>query len=288
LVLEETDLSSATKTILWLNKVDGFTVKANVAGRNIYLTDKSVMYRITIANMDNVLFVKVGKLIPDSLNLSLLRIKAEVNSYGENITSTSLNFPGQKFEGSVTNGYINGVFEIKPVSYKGKNAPPFPPKFMESSEIKKYLDPEIAIESDDPQIVSEAKRITSGSIDSWEAAVRLSEWIAENISGAVPGGISAINTLKTREAECSGHSRLLTAFCRAVGIPARLVTGCVYTAKYNGSFGQHAWTEIYMGDAGWIAVDATLHETDFIDAGHIRFGEKSNFQPVSIQILDYR
>jgi tetratricopeptide (TPR) repeat protein len=112
--------------------------------------------------------------------------------------------------------------------------------------------------------------------------------VAGNIAGALPGGISAKNTLKTREAECGGHSRLLAAFCRAAGIPARLSVGCMYTSYYSGGFGQHAWTEVYMGDAGWIPVDATINEADFIDAGHIRLGEKSTFHPVAMQILDFR
>jgi len=144
------------------------------------------------------------------------------------------------------------------------------------------------IESDDPLIISEAVRITSGSKDSWKQQYALVNGWQKNIAGALPGGISAINTLKTREAECGGHSRLLAAFCRAVGIPARLSAGCMYTNYYSGGFGQHAWTEVYMGDEGWIPVDATVNETEFIDAGHIRMGENATFRPVKMEIIDFR
>lgn len=288
LVLEETDFSTGVKTTLWLNKADGFNVKALVAGRNIYFADKSVSSRITFANMDGEFFARAGEKIPDIMNLSWLRVKAQINSYGEELTLQSLNFPGQQFEGTVKGSLIDGIFEVEPARYSGKNAPPFPPDFSKSAELKKYLEPELVIESEEPAIVSEAIRITSGSKDSWEAAVRLSKWVAENIAGALPGGISAKNTLKTREAECGGHSRLLAAFCRAVGIPARLSVGCMYTSYYSGGFGQHAWTEVYMGDAGWIPVDATINEPDFVDAGHIRLGEKATFRPVAMEILDFR
>ena len=288
-VLEETDFQTGIKTILWLNKEDGFNVKAVVAERrNIYFADKSVTSRITFANIDNELFAKVDRKIPDIMNLSWLRVKAKLNSYGEKITVQDLNFPGQNFEGTVSGSLIDGIFEIKPVRYTGKNAPPFPPDFSKSPDLKKYLESELVIESDDPLIISEAVRLSAGSKDSWEAAVRLSKWVAENIAGALPGGISAINTLKTREAECGGHSRLLAAFCRAVGIPARLSVGCMYTAYHSGGFGQHAWTEVYMGDAGWIPVDATINEPDYIDAGHIRLGENATFRPVTMEILDFR
>jgi len=289
LVLEETDYTTGIKTTLWLNKADGYNVKALVAGRRtIYFADKSVTSRITFANIDNELFARVDRKIPDIMNLSWLRVKAQINSYGEELTAQSLNFPGQKFEGTVKGSLIDGIFEVEPARYSGRKAPPFPPDFSKSSELKKYLESELMIESDDPAINSEAVRITSGSKDSWEAAIRLSKWVAENIAGALPGGISAKNTLATREAECGGHSRLLAAFCRAVGIPARLSVGCMYTSYYSGGFGQHAWTDVYMGDAGWIPVDATINEPDFVDAGHIRLGEKATFRPVAVEILDFR
>jgi hypothetical protein len=288
LVLEETDYSSGIKTVLWLDKKDGFNVKAELAGRSIYLADKSVMGRIRIVDMNDVMFAKVNKIIPNFIDMTWLKVRAEINSYGENLTPDKLNFRGQKFTGTVTGNLIEGIFEIEPVSYTGKNAPSFPPDFRKATELTKYLEPEMMIESDDPLIISEAVKITSGSNDSWEAAVRLSKWVAENIAGALPGGQTAINTLRMHEAECGGHSRLLAAFCRAVGIPARLSVGCMYTSNYKGSFGQHAWTEVYMGDAGWIPVDATIFETDYIDAGHIRLGEKATFQPVTMEILDYR
>ncbi len=288
LVIEETDFTTGIKTTLWLNKADGLNVKTLVAGRTIFLADKSVTSRIKFANMDNDFFSKVNKKIPDIMNLSWLRVKAQINSYGEEITAKSLNFPGQKFEGTVTGNLIDGIFEVEPVRYSGKNAPSFPPDFSKSPELKKYLKSELMIESDDPLIISEAVRITSGSKDSWEAAARLSRWVAENIAGAIPGGISAINSLKMQEAECGGHSRLLAAFCRAVGIPAKVIAGCMYTNYNTGGFGQHGWTEVYMGDAGWIPVDATINETVYIDAGHIRLGENATFRPVSMEVIDFR
>ena len=289
LVLEETDFPTGVKTTLWLNKADGYNVKAVVAGRrNIYLADKSVTSRITFANIDDELFARVDRKITDIMNISWLRVKALINSYGENLTAQSLNFPGQKFEGSVNGSLIDGIFTVEPARYNGITAPEFPPDFGKQTELHKYLKPDLMIESDDPLIISEAFRITSGSGNSWEAAVRLCRWVAENIAGALPGGISAINTLITGEAECGGHSRLLAAFCRAVGIPARVTAGCMYTAYHSGGFGQHAWTEVFMGNDGWIPVDATIHEVDYIDASHIRLGENATFRPVSMDVLDFR
>jgi hypothetical protein len=153
------------------------------------------------------------------------------------------------------------------------------------------LAPEDFIESEDPVLIQKAKALTAGAEDSWEAAKRLSRWVAEEISYDIPGGASARNTYDIKEGECGAHSRLFAAFCRAVGIPAKVVWGCMYTPNSGGAFGQHAWNEVYMGEAGWIPIDTTAKEIDFADSGHIRLGVLSSahiaWNPKSLQILDF-
>ncbi|WP_167619472.1 transglutaminase-like domain-containing protein [Maribellus sediminis] len=286
-LLEEVNREVGTTTKLWLNDANSELLKLEVAGRLIYLADESVKKDIQTVDMESMLFARVNKMIPNIPDISYMKVEASILSGGEWITQENLNFPGQKFSGTVTNNLIEGVFEIEPFRYRGENAPSFPASFSEE-RLKRYLGPEKLIESDNPVLIAEAKKITSGSENSWEAAVRLSKWVSDNIRGAVPGGTSAINTYNTREGECGSHSRLLTAFCRTVGIPARLSVGCMYTPYLGGSFGQHAWTEVYMGDVGWVAIDATAREFDFIDAGHIRLGEAASFNPKSMKILQYK
>lgn len=286
-ILEELNNNTAIRTKLWLDKENSYPLKIDVSTRVIYLADKSVKKRIQVANVDNLLFARVNKIIPNVHDISSMTVEATINSGGEWITTESLNFPGQKFEGTVTNNLIEGVFEIEKQHYDGKNAPAFPSVYNDE-KLRKYLEPETLIESDHPELIAEAKRITQGAEDSWDAAVKLSTWVGENIMGALPGGTSAINTYKIREGECGSHSRLLAAFCRAVGIPARLSIGCMYITYMGGCFYQHAWTEIYMGEEGWKAVDATAHEFDFVDAGHIRLGEASSFNPTEMKIIEYK
>lgn len=289
IMLNEENPSLGVTAKQWYDTETGLNVQTVIANRRIYLADPSVVKNITTANLDEMLFARVDTKIPDIHNIEYMKVHGIINSSGEKITPESLNVSGQSFSGSVKDNLIDGVFEMTPEKYFGKNAPPFPPDFSKNQELKKYLDPENLIESSDPVLVEKAHQITEGSVDAWDAAKRLSKWVAENIEGAVPGGTSAINTYKTRQGECGSHSRLLAAFCRAAGIPARVVAGCMYTTLYGGSFGQHAWTEIWMGrDAGWIPVDATAFETDFIDAGHIRLGEKTSFNPEEMKILEYR
>ena len=141
-------------------------------------------------------------------------------------------------------------------------------------------------------LIEKAREITKGSHDSWEAARRLSRWVSENIHGAIPGGGTARGVYDSRSGECGGHSFLMAAFCRAVGIPARVVWGCLHLPERGGIFGQHGWNEIYMGEAGWIPVDTTAGEIDYVDSGHIRIGPHQSTATAMnthrIEILDYR
>lgn len=288
ILLKEIDHSIGTQIHYWIDVESHEVVKFSYSGRTICKSDASVKKKIQTVDFDDVIFAKVNKVIANVPEITYMKVEAKIKSEGTWITEESLNFPGQIFTGTVEDNLADGIFEIEPIHYDGSNAPAFPYDYMVADSLQKHLEPESLIESDHPDIIQEANEITKGAKDSWEAAVRLTKWVSDNIQGAIPGGTSAINTYKTRLGECGSHSRLLAAFCRAVGIPARLSIGCMYTTYYQGSFGQHAWTEVFMGDAGWVAVDATAEEIDYVDAGHIRLGELNSFMPLEMKILEYR
>jgi len=274
---------------VWIDERSGQVLKRIFSsGRTIFLSDESVKKKIKVAKLDDVIFAKVNKVIPNILDLSYLRVEAKINTAGEWVTAESLNFPGQTFTGTVDENYIVGTFEIAHKRYDGAQAPLFPTNYSLIDDLKKYLEPEDYIESDDPIILAKAQEITKGAKTAWEAATRITTWVSKHVNYTIPGGITARKTLETAQGECGAHSRLTAALCRAVGIPAKFVIGCMYTNSYGGTFGQHAWNEIYMGPAGWIPVDATASEFDFIDSGHIRLGEKSSFIPEEMEIIEYR
>jgi hypothetical protein len=293
IVLEQLNQKTGVKIKWWIDIQTSHMLKASLPnGRNLYLTDRSVVDRIKMADMNEAIFAKVNIPIADFQAISYMKVKATVEPTGLWITQEGLNVLGQRFTGSIKDNLIEGVFEIEHKRYDGADAPPFPADFSKDKSLKKYLEPEKMLESDDPVLVKKAKEITKGSKNSWEAACRLSKWVSENISYAIPGGGTARKTYDIKAGECGAHSLLLAAFCRAVGIPARVVWGCMYTPNYGGSFGQHGWSEIYMGKAGWIPVDSTAFETDYVDSGHIRLGiyqyVTTALNPKKMEVLDYK
>jgi len=292
-ILDKLNHKTGLKVTMWLDVENGYVLKTVTSGNRVsYLADPSVVNRIKMADVDDNLFVKVDVAIADVQAISYMKVKATIEPTGLWITREGLNVPGQRFTGNINDNLIEGVFEIEHVRYDGSDAPAFPADFSKDESLKKYLEPEEFIESDDPVLITKAQEITKGSKDSWEAACRLSKWVAENIGYAIPGGGTARKTYDIKAGECGAHSLLLAAFCRAVGIPARVVWGCMYVPNYGGAFGQHGWSEIYMGKAGWITVDTTANEIDYVDSGHIRIGEYQSMatalNPQKMEVLDFR
>jgi transglutaminase-like putative cysteine protease len=293
LVVDKLNHKTGVKVRMWLDVENRYLLKATAPGNRVsYRADPSVVNRIKMANVDDTLFAKANVAIADLQAISYMKVKATVEPFGLWATPEGLNVPGQRFTGTVKDNLIDGVFEIEHPRYEGAGAPAFPPDFGKEELLKKYLEAEEFIGSDDPVLVRKAQEITRGAQDSWEAARRLSQWVAENISYAIPGGVTARKTYDLKAGECGAHAILLTAFCRSVGILARVVWGCMYAPNYGGVFGQHGWNEIYMGPAGWIPVDATASEIDYVDSGHIRIGALQSpttaLNPRKIEVLDYR
>ena len=292
MVFEEMNQKTGVKLKWWLDKNNGYILKLKHSRGETFLVDAGVADRIKLSKMDDLIVLKTNVSIGDHQGISYMKIKARLEPSGLRVTPQGLNVPGQKFSGTVTDNLIEGVFEIEHKRYNGADAPPFPADFSQVDSVREFLKATDLVEADDPVLVKKAQKITAGAKDSWEAAVRLSRWVADSIGYAIPGGLTARNTYDIRKGECGAHSILLAAFCRAVGIPARMVWGCMYVPNRGGSFGQHGWNEIYMGQAGWIPLDATAKEVDYVDSGHLRIGHFQSLSialnPKEMEVLDYR
>ena len=292
-MVDKRNLVTGVLIRMWLDSETGMCVKiVENDGRVIYLADNSLARKLKRFEADDYIMTKTNMSIADVSGVSYMKVRAKIRPTGMIVTPDNLNVPGQSFTGTVEENLIEGVFEIEHPRYDGTDAPTFPPDFSDNAELAEYINPAEFIESDDPGIVEKARELTEGSADSWEATRRLSEWVSTEVVYSIPGGGSAKGVFEAKAGECGGHSVLLAAFCRSVGIPARVVWGITYVPKQGGMFGQHGWNEIYMGSVGWVPVDATGPEIDFVDSGHIRLGLFESFaawaNSKEFEILDYR
>jgi transglutaminase-like putative cysteine protease len=68
---------------------------------------------------------------------------------------------------------------------------------------------------------------------------------------------SAAVAFKSGEGVCQDHAHVYLASARSVGLPARYVSGYLYTGDTK-DVASHAWVDVWLGaDIGWQSVDVT-------------------------------
>ena len=289
-IVRESDPEIGLETKYWIDIESGLRLKMESQNNiRMFLADMSVVNKVKTGSWDDIFFIKTNEEIKDIRRISSIKVKAVLEAIPA-ASTVDLNVTGQTFNGNIETNTLSGIFEVSHLRYSGENALRFGSNNTFNKDVSRFLKAEEMIESDHPELISLALKIVKGSSDFWEATCRLSAWVANNIDGSIYGG-SAYATFKRGNAACGSQSMLLAALCRAAGIPARVVWGCLYTPEYGGSFGHHGWNEVYMGGAGWIPIDVTIHETNYVDSGHIRLGILKtkltviNFKEMTI--LDY-
>lgn len=124
-----------------------------------------------------------------------------------------------------------------------------------------FIQPELHIESDNPQIVALADALSKGKRTACEAVRAFYDYIGNTLTytfnGANWGAQAALGPMG---ADCTEYSDLLIALSRAKGIPARYFEGLFYLKDNSGARArtEHAWTDIYLPSIGWVPVDPTL------------------------------
>jgi hypothetical protein len=134
----------------------------------------------------------------------------------------------------------------------------------------RFLRPEPFVESDAPEIVAEAQKVTAALRGPRARAERLVRHVNDLLEKKPTVSLpSAREVLRTKVGDCNEHTALYVALARAAGIPARIAVGLVHL---HGAFYYHAWPEVYFEEGGgglWLPVDPTLNQFP-ADATHIR------------------
>ncbi len=136
-----------------------------------------------------------------------------------------------------------------------------------------------------PEIDALAEELLAGEDDLYKAVFILANWTQNNVQY----NLSTLNlqasqkssyVLKTREGVCDELTNLFISLARSRGIPARFVSGMVYS-NLNGEFGAHGWAEVYI-DGQWIPIDVTFGTFGWIDPSHIKFKDELGSNEASV------
>jgi len=138
------------------------------------------------------------------------------------------------------------------------------------NELTIYTQPEQYIESNDTAVEGLAIGLAGDQKNPFRIAEKIYDFVISQLRYAVQPKIrGALWALLNREGDCTEYGTLFVALMRALGIPARIVTGHMSRALSEGGTtnatnlsvdSPHLWVEFYVEGYGWIPVDPTSGE----------------------------
>ena len=157
-------------------------------------------------------------------------------------------------------------------------------------DVKIYTKPSDTIDSDNKEVVRKGSEIIKGEDDLYVIVFKLGEWTKKNINYDLSTLTESVSqkaswVLKNKEGVCDELTNLFIAMNRALGIPAKFVSGVAYTnaEEFEEGFGPHGWAEVYFPGYGWIPFDVTYGEFGFVDSGHIKLKESLDADEASTE-----
>jgi transglutaminase-like putative cysteine protease len=124
-----------------------------------------------------------------------------------------------------------------------------------------FTDPELHIESNNPQITDLAGELSKGQRTACDEVRAFYDHIGNRLvysyNGANWGAQAALGPMG---ADCTEYASLMMALSRASGIPARYLEGIRILNEGTEPDAQiaHAWLEVYLPGIGWTSMDPTL------------------------------
>ncbi|MHC4118777.1 MAG: transglutaminase-like domain-containing protein [Planctomycetota bacterium] len=164
------------------------------------------------------------------------------------------------------------IMTVKPVA--ASSGITFPYKGDEPAALE-ALEPTQFVQSDHEKIIELARRAVGKTKDAAKAVDKIEAFVSDYVAdkNLSVGYASAVEVAASKQGDCTEHAVLTAALCRAIGIPAQVVTGLAYVGEWRGlesGFGGHAWNQAYVGGK-WIGLDAAFRGAGRggYDAGHI-------------------
>ena len=126
---------------------------------------------------------------------------------------------------------------------------------------QEFTQPELRVESANPQIIAIAEDLTQNTTNACEQARAFYDYVGDELTYTYNrNDWGAQAALGPMGADCTEFSSLMMALSRAARIPARYFEGLLYLDEETTGLAQteHAWLDIYLPGIGWTAMDPTL------------------------------
>ena len=176
-----------------------------------------------------------------------------------------------------------------------------PPSFSAAPPMESLADPEFINHHDeylkpsrhthwDEAMAAEAARLAGANgSDVASAATQVHELVATRLSyqpGATEIGQPIADVLANGVGVCQDYAHLAVALCRSIGIPARYVSGYLFssndrTGSIDGDLVRvqtHAWFEAAVPGQGWLPLDPTNRLA--VGRQHVKIGHGRDYDDV--------
>lgn len=100
---------------------------------------------------------------------------------------------------------------------------------------------------------------SSGMIKTVSDLLNLSEQIVHRVpyvKGATGVYTTASQALETGSGVCQDHAHIFIACCRVLNVPARYVSGYLFT-DHGDLLESHAWADAWLEGTGWVSIDVS-------------------------------
>jgi transglutaminase-like putative cysteine protease len=170
---------------------------------------------------------------------------------------------------------VRGVVETADTEGRQDDGPLSPLAYLSSTSLTTPSD----------EIKAFARKAVEHAKAPWERTEALAEAVIGAVrykSGATDVQDSAAAAFKSGEGVCQDHAHVYIASSRSLGIPARYVSGYLYSGEVDDA-ASHAWVDVWLGgDIGWRSMDVTHQRPairtycrlavgrDYLDAAPVR------------------
>ena len=220
---------------------------------------------------------------PDPEQLTALEADVEIDLRGGQLADHRIAGYRQYFTGQLVEGVMKGRVFVRSVPREVPFDTPYPLDDEVPQEFKKKLDPGPGVESEFPPLATKAREIAWKSRTTFEAAKRLNGYVYDLEEGvSLP---SARYALESGVGNSESKALLLIAMNRAVGLPARKISGIAFR---NGNWVPHHWVEVWLGEnIGWTPFDPSSGEAGRVGAAHIALLDSGDVQNIAVKVTDY-
>ncbi len=143
-------------------------------------------------------------------------------------------------------------------------------------DVNKYTQPTEFIDLT-PEIEAKAREIIGQDDDLFSVVFKLADWTQNNInydlSTLTAEAVQKSSwVLSHKEGVCDEMTNLFISMLRSVGIPAKFISGMVYS-NVGFTWGLHGWAEVYFPNVGWLPFDVTFQQYGWLDPSHMKLKE---------------